>query len=379
MTRLARPERRGADSGRTHGRFFLPRLAIALAGWVLASCGDAGRVPGAPSRPGDTRVASAPDPQEAARLVQRLDARTEGARAPSVFRGATGWLFLPAENQLRRARRAADLTRPAAPGGDPATASDPLGAIRDFDRQLRSRGIALLFVPVPTKLAVYPELLADLPLADGVPRLDPAVVDLFRTLESEGIATLDLWDEFVARRQPESDPLYLATDTHWSPRGAELAARTVAERLRRLGFAPRPGPQPCAVAQRPEQRVQITGDLARFDRTSAEPPGETVLLRPVERPSREAASSGPREILVLGDSHLAIWRDPPSGFVDHLELELCRPVDEVSVQAGGATASRQRLSRQPELLAGKRIVVWVISSRLLVSGPPWLPVAISPK
>jgi hypothetical protein len=270
----------------------------------------------------------------------------------------------------------ADLIRPAVPGGDPAGVSDPLGAIRDLARQLRSRGISLLFVPIPTKLAVYPELLADLPLAEGVPRLDPAVVDLLRTLESDGISTLDLWEELVAARRPESDPLYLATDTHWTPRGAALAARIVAERLRQGAFAPAERPEPCAAQRLAEQSVEVRGDLARFDRTNPEPPAEVVLLRPVDRPRRDAADFGRPDILVLGDSHLAIWRDPPSGFVDHLELELCRPVDEVSVQAGSATASRQRLARQPELLAGKRIVVWVISSRLLVSGPPWLPVAI---
>jgi hypothetical protein len=376
MTRLAPPAPRGADAGGAGIRCLRACRALALAGLLLAACADA---PGAtgelPTAEGPRRVPD-PAPVESAGLVRLLEERTAAAPAPTVFRGATGWLFLPAENQLRRAGRAADLIRPAAPGGDPAGVSDPPGAIRDLDRQLRARGIALLFVPVPTKLAVYPELLADVPLAHRVPRLDPAVVDLLRTLESEGIGTLDLWEEFVARRRPESDPLYLATDTHWSSRGAALAAGIVAGRLRQLGFAPGEDGSECAARALPEQRVEVTGDLARFDRTSADPPVEAVRLRPVERPRRDVAGSGPPEILVLGDSHLAIWRDPPSGFVDHLELELCRPVDEVSVQAGGGTASRQRLARQPQLLAGKRLVVWVISSRLLVSGPPWLPVEI---
>jgi lysophospholipase L1-like esterase len=43
----------------------------------------------------------------------------------------------------------------------------------------------------------------------------------------------------VFRREPDPDALFFPRDSHWSPRGHELAARAVAERLRELSAASR--------------------------------------------------------------------------------------------------------------------------------------------
>lgn len=312
-----------------------------------------------------------------AELAARLDAATRTEGAQRLLCGPDGWLFLPAEDRLRKSRsiEAAWLEESARRSVDGTIA--PGEAILDFDRQLAARGIALVFVPVPTKLSIYPERLAGLPLADRLGRQDPAVERLLSELEARGVRTLDLAEEFRTQRRPDPDPLYLATDSHWSPRGARLAALLLAERLRELGLASRRPATPCDATERTERR-EIRGDLAPLAAEVGRAVGpETILLHKVSLPP-QTPGDPQADLLVLGDSHLAVWRARSSGFVDHLEVALCERVEQIAVQAGGATASRRRLAREPGLLEGKRAVVWVVSSRLLVSGPPWQSVTIPP-
>jgi len=354
------PRPRGPRRRRAPGRGSVA-FASLLFLFTAAGCGSAAE---------ETPIGSETSPAPGVDLEALLDLAVSAQGTKTVLQGPTGWLFLPAEDRLRRSRDLPSHLPERGSGRVDDAGTDPLSAIVDFDRQLAARGIELLFVPVPTKLAIYPEMLAGLPLSRTLDRLDGPSESLRRALERAGVETVDLFADFTAARAPDPDYLYLATDSHWSPRGSLLAARAVAAALRRLGVTSSEARGSCG-GEPALERAPIRGDLAEL-LPAGRVERELVLFRTAVGPSGPRGTGGDRPgILVLGDSHLAVWRARKSGFVDQLEAQICEPLDEIAVQAGGATASRRRLTRHPELLAGKKAVVWVVSTRLYVSGPPW--------
>ncbi len=244
-------------------------------------------------------------------------------------------------------------------------------AILDFRDQLAAMGIALLVVPVPGKASVYPDRLTrrlNGPLTAGpTPRL---IADL----ERAGVDVVNLFDVFAGVRShaDAANPLYLPQDTHWSPAGMRLAARTVAERVHRMGI-PREGASDYTLRG---VEIRRLGDVVRMLQAPLIerlcPPAaiecEQVVSGVTGEPYRDRDDAA---ILVLGDSFLRIYeRDEPgsAGFVARLAYELQQPLASIINDGGASTLVRQELARKNHLLAGKRLVVWEFAERDLRFG-----------
>lgn len=294
----------------------------------------------------------------------------ELGRANQVLRGEDGWLFLSSEALLLANTRI---------WGDPKgrttllrdEVADPLGPIVDFARQLRERNIDLLFVPVPSKLSIHADRL-DQSFASSSP-LELATRDLLNELDRRGVRTLDLAPRLLAERDRNPEPLYAVSDSHWSPRGCLLAAEAV---VAALGVFHVASGSSCTV--RSQERAPIDGDLRKLLPQPWPPLEERTFYRAAsdfvaaEQDSRPASP----DVMVIGDSHLLVYRTRKAGFIDHLECRLGRPVVQIAVQAGGPTAARQMLARDPGKLSGVRVVVWISAARLFVSGLGWQPVML---
>ena len=292
--------------------------------------------------------------------------------------GVDGWQFLRAE--LRHLGVGpfwgADAAKVSRAKADKA---DPLPAILDFAKQLRDRGIALVLAPVPCKAAIYPEKLG----MKATGRVDAAERDFHAALAAEGVAVLDLADVFLAAKADDATagPLYCRTDTHWSPRGCEVAATAIAKAIKALDGAAdwlRPGPG--ALAEKREERA-ITGDLT--------PGGDPETL-----PSRVVTAAGgstedkASPVLLLGDSHLLVFHagaelhGTSAGLADQLALDLGTPVDVLGVRGSGATPARINLLRRakadPKYLAGKKVVVWCFTAREFTESSGWSVVPLPP-
>jgi hypothetical protein len=133
----------------------------------------------------------------------------------------------------------------------------------------------------------------------------------------------------------------------------------------------------------------------------------TGLLVPgaADRPGTFRAAGGQAKVLLLGDSFSRVYQylEPRSlgevrhgvpdrerqsdgavgiegrlltrallpgsaGFPAHLARELAAAVDTIVSDGGAATEVRQRLSVNPEILEGKRVVIWEFVERELASG-----------
>lgn len=279
--------------------------------------------------------------------------------------GRDGWLFY---------RPGVDFLVEPWPVPDAADRlyDDPLPAIVAFRDALAARGIALLVVPAPGKASVYPDRLSrraaneDRPVYDHMERF-------FERLDAAGVAYVDLFRLFQEDRRTEGTPdLYMARDTHWTPAGAERAAEAVAKAVLKRGWAT-PGDR--VYNTRPVE-VSRTGDILRMVDSPgiarAYPPERVTCAQVVDaatgEPYRDERDS---PVLVLGDSFLRIYEyDEPgsAGFIAHLARALGRPLTSVVSDGGASTLVRQELRRRPELLEGKKLVVWEFVERDLRFG-----------
>jgi len=288
----------------------------------------------------------------------------------------TGRPFLDA--RVLEARRAG-----AEPGREPLR-PDPRPAVAAFARQLGERGIALVVVPTPVKPMIHPERLAGGRGSWEPPLQNRSFARLVRDLEASGAAVFDPAPILARAARETGEPQYLAHDTHWTPKGMDRVARSLAGRLAGA-LGPEPSPEPASYSRQPV-RVRGTGDLTRMLQLEATagvlpelfPPRQVTVQQVLDpfggfvRPSREA------EVLLLGDSFTNVFSQPDlgwgqgAGLAEQLAYHLGRPVDRIAVNAGGSHTTRERLAQvlgsDPGRLDGKRVVVYQFAVRELSEG-----------
>jgi alginate O-acetyltransferase complex protein AlgJ len=179
---------------------------------------------------------------------------------------------------------------------------------------------------------------------------------------------LDLLPIFWKHRFDEAGEVYCKTDSHWSGRGIELAARAIKERNGDADIFSRVQHTHFAAESR---EIEISGDLARMiDETH--PAKEKVRVTFVGQKSEgELIPPSPDRnspLLLIGDSHTLVFHDPElftrgAGLPDHLAREFGIAVDLIGMRGSGGTSTRIELLRRKDNLAKKRLVVWCFSFR----------------
>jgi alginate O-acetyltransferase complex protein AlgJ len=246
-------------------------------------------------------------------------------------------------------------------------ASDVLGAIVDFEHQLRALGIHLVFVPIPAKAFIYPEeVWPGYPISAG-PAWNRDRAAFTAGLAQAGVDVVDVTDELWRAKAQPGERLFLMLDTHWTPRGLSVVADRLAGHVRScLDGAVRH-----AFTTRAE-RVTNFGDLLRVLELAPESglftPQTVEIIQVLE--GRALARGDERApVLLLGDSFANIYRrremewGDGAGLGEQLMLRLGAGVEVIAINGGGATAVRERLAQSPAALRHKKVVIWACSAR----------------
>ena len=261
---------------------------------------------------------------------------------------------------------------------------DPRLAILDFAKQLKHRGIDLIVMPTPSKAAFTTSWTSGATGTNSAGSPDvlrnASLRQFVDELRAAGVTVFDVADSLQKPgNQRPAQPLYLQTDTHWTPLAVQAAAEELAELIRmRHSFE---GSQQQWQRDPPKQ-VLKTGDLAQLlqlpDSTGWNRPEETSV-QPVRRmPSAKDPAETAAPVLLLGDSFTNIYHSEElgwgtdAGLADQLACELQVSVQAIAVNGGGASAARQRLFR--DLASGRwslthcRVVIWQFAERELSEG-----------
>lgn len=319
------------------------------------------------------------DPHAAfARLAEQAEADEKIAIAAK-----DDWLFLVSE--LRH------LAHPPAAHPSPETPEkDAFGSLVDLNEKLQELGIELLLLPVPPRAVIYADKLMDgLPLDEyGIPlRQDHGLQQFYAALTEEGVKVLDLTDDFLAARRDEDEKgvVCCEQDTHWSPRGIELAAARVAALLSDMPSLPEAVP---GMIRQPPETITYKGDLV--DRVPGRPStlSATRVSRVVlaEQPERPVPSDPESPVMLLADSHGLVFsiggdmHTIGAGLGEQLAYELGFSLDVMARRGSGDTIRRdlaRRFIANPALAESKRVLIYCFAARTLTEGDGWRPVPLS--
>ena len=296
-------------------------------------------------------------------LLQQLHFTVLRDPVNKVVLGRDGWLFYkPGVDYL------------IASGNEPLEANNgpnkAIHAIIEFRDQLQRQGIQLLVVPVPGKASVYPDRLT-YRAARTEWSLRSPTLDVIDKLRENDVETIDLFAVFLNAREtddPSADKrIYLAQDTHWSPHGVRIAAKMIANRIDRLHEIPTGNVE----YQHKAVEVRRQGDIVQMMQLpihQSNYPVEQLRCKQVIRTTDSLLyQDEPHSpVLLLGDSFSRIYQtDEPhsAGLIAQLAYELKMPLSSIVNDGGSSTLVRQQLARQPELLKGKKLVIWQFIER----------------
>ncbi len=315
--------------------------------------------------------------------AQELLIRYVGQGNEQGYAGRDGWLFYRlaldyltgpgflVPKELRKRRLSGnEYTPPPQP--------DPRLAILQFHAQLRSRGIKLVVVPVPVKASIHPERFSTrYQPPSGAILQNPSYAALLRELEEAGVLVFDP-APLLAAGAAKGAAQFLETDTHWTPAAMERVAYELAGFLEERIALASPSEQYQQLLAEAENLGDIAVMLKLPQRQRAFQPQVVAIRQVVDadrglwRPRKDA------EVLFLGDSFSNVYSlaemgwGEGAGFIEQLSFQLRRPLDRIAQNDDGAYATRQTLSRElakgRDRLAGKKVVVWELSTRELAVG-----------
>ena len=263
----------------------------------------------------------------------------------------------------------------------------PIAVLVDFAQQLDEAGVDLLVLPVPPFAALDPGRAHPAFHSDGrQPRVDRWILEFLEALDQRGVETLDyralvhgLGVEVGVDDAGVSGSLeiFRRQDPHWTHWGATLAAGALAERVRLYPWADEVlwSQGEATLADRKLWRRAL-GPTAR--RLQAADPG--LELEPEEIFEHRTRIVGERwsfddrdsPLLLLGDSFTL----REHGLPDALLRELGFRLDRITVPGGVPTAVLEALALRSEPLQGKRLVIWVFTTKALHQPERWRPVTI---
>jgi alginate O-acetyltransferase complex protein AlgJ len=268
-----------------------------------------------------------------------------------VVLGREGWLFSNEEYRL--------------PNAYQQTLSSNVAKIAEVEKTLKAHNKRLILLPLPMKLDVYAEYATRAPDSRSLQLYG----DFIAQLGHSRIEAAPLREVFLA--QKDRQPLFLRTDTHWSPFGARLAAQELA----------RQHPELIGSATYSSHRVaekNLAGDLSNYLQFAPGlapehfKPSPLTVFETLKDNQEVSADSlfgeAEQPIMLVGSSYTKIddWNFP--GF---LKESLKSDLQTTAVEARGPYFAMQQFL-QGEQLKNPAIttVIWEFPLRTLLSEEP---------
>lgn len=290
-----------------------------------------------------------------------------------VYLGRDGWLFYRADVDSLIGFGSTHSQRQHSNALPDGNYRDAFNAIVDFKRQLAERNITFIVMPTPVKPSIHPGQFSAHYQNFTAPLHNPNYAKFIDALVSEEVIVYDpSVFLFEAARQGTQ---YLKTDTHWRPEAVERVAKHLTAFItERAEFVN----TPTSIYTKTTTEVENIGDIANMLSLREYPnlfPSERVTTHVIQTESGNPWQPDHNaEILFLGDSFSNIYSlggmgwGESAGFVEHLSTELSRPIDRITINDGGALATRKALVQDPDRLTGKRVLIYQFAARELFSG-----------
>lgn len=262
---------------------------------------------------------------------------------PGVVVGEDDWLYTTEE-----------FSAPADATAHIEAHLDQVAEVRD---RLMRRGSRLIVALVPSKARVYPEHLEDR-------QPDPLHAQLYdrllMSMRAQGIAAPDLMQALLLCK-PVS-PMFLRTDTHWTPAGAACAARAIAQDAQRS----RLGLPPVQYRTTVSAREPYRGDLVRYlglapwFESLAPPPESLQRLSTVALAGNLLDEEPAPQVVLVGTSYSA---NPRWNFTGSLQQALHADIANSAAEGQGPFTPMLEFLHSALLGEAPRLVIWEMPER----------------
>jgi hypothetical protein len=196
------------------------------------------------------------------------------------------------------------------------------------------------------------------------------------------VTVVDVTDDFRAARATHG-PVCCEQDTHWSPRGIEIAVERIAQALDEWPAEPK-----VETYRLPPETMEITGDLVkRAEKFELSRQMPVTLARVSAAPDRFVRVEPDEEspIILLTDSHGLVFHDggdmhtEGAGVADLLAARLGVGLD-LMARRGSGSEIRIELARRflgdPTLATRKKVVIYLFAARFFTESEMWRPVPL---
>ncbi len=239
---------------------------------------------------------------------------------------------------------------------------------------LAERGIDLILVPVPVKAEIYGDkLVADQTLVPADKNVIPHIRRRYLEFLNAGIELVDLYPLFMKERQQLD--LFMAADTHWMQKSQRIAAEQIAARLQRYPWVQAAQKAPLRYAETIEKdrpTVAMFWDyLTTEEQTALMPYRIETIKKLVAKGGGEAVVESPNSpVLLAGDSYITYDYPLQAGIVGLLAQQINQPVSIQRV-AGALDGIFRDMFRDPAILKGKKVVIWLLNDEPVGRGDMW--------
>ncbi|HKO54216.1 MAG TPA: hypothetical protein VJV79_41190 [Polyangiaceae bacterium] len=245
---------------------------------------------------------------------------------------------------------------------------NPLPVIVEFKKLLAEQGVDFLFVPIPTKLELYPQQLDPELKAFSGQILNPAFRKLLASLAKEGVEVFDLLPALLdAKSASGSELLFQRQDTHWNDRGLRLTAELLAARVKKYPWYEQLAKHKRAYDQR-ETSFTRFGDLqSRLPEAEQKKyTPETLVAHQVLEAGKLYDDDPESPVVLLGDSFTSVYEltdAEHAGVSAHIARGIGYPLDLVMSYGGGPNVRQKLMRRGVEALGTKKVVIWMMTAR----------------
>lgn len=285
-------------------------------------------------------------------LWAALDFKLFNEGRPGVVLGREQWLF--SDEEFKPSARAEQ------------TQAENLALLRGVRDTLRQHGVELVLAIIPAKARVYPEYIGE---------QAPASLhdDLYNAFHAQArqanIFAPDLFGPLQAAKA--RGQVFLRTDSHWTPMGAEVAAQQLAEAVARQTLL---NGEPQTFVTENEQQAPYKGDLTNF--LPLDPLFSDLLPKPdlLQKRSTRAAEAGSEgddalfadkqiPVALVGTSYSA---NPNWNFLGALQQALRSDVANYAEDGHGPILPMLKYLQSDEFKnAPPQLLVWEFPERYL--------------
>ena len=255
-----------------------------------------------------------------------------------------------------------------------AKTAESAALIAGINGQLKDNGVSVLVSLAPIKARIFKQHLPDdKPL---MPYLESNYKRIFDALTAKGVAAADINSAFISSALPADSALYYRLDSHWSQRGALLAAETIKKEIdnrpdMQAAIAGLPALSMKLVEQkrgRPSKARDLTQLMSAEE--GAKYGSETFIPIQFQRTASPTTLTGAEDvpkIVLVGSSYSQEW----TGFADALRYYLQKDVGNYSLDASiGQWVSFYRYLQSDAFQSTPpKLIVWEVPERDMVAPP----------